>query len=502
MIGLAGTFAHRAQPSARIDEFFDVNFGAYPSVLYFGWAYLWALLRVSADVAFSIFIALFCIAAPPVALLCLLRALGRPRYLALLAFPIGYHQQIWFGFLGSSASVAGLVFALAFAIDAAYRPRLGNHLALACAVLFLAMAHPFSLALAFLVLLPFLVWPPGRSVSPERGRVATTALRLACFVPALVFLTPWLAGFIGRSVGSANTNPAHTPFVARALHEFALDRPRPHFDGSLFVNWLGNGYQSHQDELIPGVALLVLVSFVLLGARPEQSKRRVTVACPADAGLSHAWIWLAWAVAVLAAGFLLLPQQVFWPERWWGVRVRCVVPLFLVLVATIRPTPRGLPAWLVAPSVAAALMFAGYLTWDFRAYWHNQVLSGFREAIAAVPPGQSLLSLTVFPEPHYTVGHPYLAQHYVAWQGGRAVPYQMGHPGSYWVTQKLPPPAPPWGDPALFVWAEHGAGYDYFLVELPVTGTSNDPLHALAAQAAGPVTLVKAAGQWRVYRRK
>src|SRR5207247_464461 len=126
--------------------------GAYPSIGYFGWALLAAKLHVPIDLAFSVFIALFCLAGPPLALWRVLRAFGKPRALALLALPVGYHFQIWYGFIGSAAAITGLLLALAFARELVDRPRVGNHLGLAAATLFVALCHPFTLALTVAVL--------------------------------------------------------------------------------------------------------------------------------------------------------------------------------------------------------------------------------------------------------------------------------------------------------------------------------------------------------------
>jgi hypothetical protein len=168
-------------------------------------------------------------------------------------------------------------------------------------------------------------------------------------------------------------------------------------------------------------------------------------------------------------------------------------------VVCVRPARRGLPWWALAPSALAAALFAGYVTRDFQTHWKGRVLPGFREAVAAIPPGQSLLFMPVLPDAHYTRGHPYLGQYYVVWTGGRATPYLGGHPGSYWVTMKPAPVAPDWGNPAQFVWSVHGPGYDYFLVERPAGGEGRDPLAALPR---GAVTLVSSGGAWRLYRRE
>jgi hypothetical protein len=64
---------------------------------------------------------------------------------------------------------------------------------------------------------------------------------------------------------------------------------------------------------------------------------------------------------------------------------------------------------------------------------------------------------------------------------------------------KPPPQSPPWGDTKQFAWEEHALGYDYFLVELPLSGPSYDPLQSVAK---GSVSLISNRGQWRLYRRE
>ena len=121
--------------AARVRELYDIDIRAYPSSLYFGWAYLAGVVGVPMDVAFSLFTALFSLLGPLLATLLLLSAFGRPLHLALLVLPVSYHHQVWFGFLGSSAAITGILLALAFARRVIDRPSVGNHLGLAGALL-------------------------------------------------------------------------------------------------------------------------------------------------------------------------------------------------------------------------------------------------------------------------------------------------------------------------------------------------------------------------------
>jgi hypothetical protein len=485
IVGLGGALARLDDPEARIPAFYDVDIRPYPSVLYFGWAYLAGKLGLSVETAFSLFMALFSIAGPALGLLLLLRAFGRPPYLALLAFPVSYHHQVWFGFLGSSASITGMLLALAFGKRVVDRARPGDHLALAAALLLVATAHPFPMALTCALLAPLLLWPSPGCQMGSGAFFARAGLRAACFLPALLFLGGWVGSFFGGNAGGV-------PVLARIRREVRLRVPSPLEDAGLFLRWLGDGYTTRWDELVPGVALLTLVAFLLVGARPAVAKAAEPTA--KDRG----WIWLAWAALVLGLGYLLLPMKLMWPNEWWGVRVRCVAPLFLVLVALVRPRPRGLPSWALAPALALGLLFAGYVAYDFRTHWRGRVLDGFDQALAAIPPGQSVLAFPVLPDRRYNEAHPYLVQHYVARKGGRALPHLRGHPGSYWITMKEPPPAPPWGDPRQFVWQEHAAGWDYFLLQIPVDGPAPDPF---VDAPAGAVRRVSARGQWVVYRK-
>lgn len=491
IIGLGGALAHLDQPEARIREFYDLDIRAYPSVLYFGWAYLAGRAGVPVEIAMSVFLGLFAIAGPPLALLLLLRAYGRPRQLALLAFPVSYHHQIWFGFLGSAASVTGLLLAMAFArrvLDPADRRRqVLDHLGLAGAIALVAMAHPFPLALTLVVIAPLLLRPLVGVVG-WRAQAGRIGLRLACMVPALLFLRGWVAGFFGGNAGGV-------PVLERVRREVRLRTPSPLEDARLFLEWLGNGYRVAWDELVPGLALATVAALLALGTRPERAS---AVPEGTPAARDRTWLALAWAALVLALGYLLLPLKLMWPNQWWGVRVRCVLPLFLVLVALPRPRARGLPAWVVGPAFTVAVLFAGYVAYDLRTHFRSRVLAGFDQALAAIPPGASVLAFPVMPDAHYTEGHPYLVQHYTARKGGRAVPFLRGHPGSYWITMKEPPASPPWGDPRLFDWDMHAAGWDYFLVQVPVGQPPPEPLRHAPPGAVGTVSET---GQWILYRK-
>jgi hypothetical protein len=485
IVGLGGALALRNDPTAAVRAFYDLDIRAYPSALYFGWAYLAGAVGLSVETAFGAFTAIFCIAALPLATWLLLRAFHRPQALALLVFPVSYHHQIWYGFLGSSAAIAGMILALAFARRIFDRPSWGNHLGLAATLLYVAAAHPFPLALTLAVVAPLLLWPPPDVTDRKRAALLIGA-RLATLVPTVLFLGNWAAGFFGRP--SAGRSLLTTVRTSLAINTPALD------DAGQYLDWLGNGYQSAWDTLVPGLSLATVALLLALGVCPREA------AAPASpsptASDRRDWIVLGWAAAFLLAGYLFMPMKLVWPELWWGVRVRCVVPSYLVLLALVRPRRRGLPPWAVIPAFAGALGFFAFVTVDFAHHFRGRALAGFDQALAAIPRGQSVLGFPVRPDPHYTLPHPYLVQHVVARKGGRAVPHLRGHAGSYWITMKPPPDSPPWGDPLLFEWPAH-AHFDYFLVEQPLTGP---PVEPMRAAPPGAVRRIIQQGQFEVWQ--
>jgi hypothetical protein len=485
IVGLGGALALRDDPAARVPELYDIDIRAYPSSLYFGWAYVAGVLGVPMDIAFSVFTAVFSLWGPLLATLLLLSAFGRPLHLALLVLPVAYHHQIWFGFLGSSAAVTGIILAVTFARRIIDRPSLGNHLGLAGAVLFVAAAHPFPLALTLVALAPLLFWP---------ARPLAIAARAATLLPTAVFLLGWARGFFGGRSGEVSV-------LRRALAELPLQSPS-WSDAPRFVEWLGNGYKTGWDELAPLLALVTVALLIALGTRPPAANAPASPNTDAILPRYHrllSFVGPGWPVLIFACGYLFFPMKIVWPEFWWGVRVRCVIPLYLLLLALPRVRSRGLPAWTVAPAAAAGLALLGYIGYDFATHWRGRCLQGFDQAIAAIPPGQSVLAFPALPDPHYTRGHPYLAQTYVARKGGRVVPYLGGHPGSYWITLKPPPPSPPWGDPAAFVWEQHASGWDYFLLERPV-GAPPPPDPMLLAPP-GAVRVAFAGERWILWSR-
>ena len=477
--GLGGALAHLDDPQARVRELYDLDVRLYPSVLYFGWAAAAGKLGVSTEVAFSVFTALFSLLGPPLAMLALLRAFRRPLWLALLVFPVSYHHQIWFGFLGSSAAITGLVLALACAKRALDEPRWTNHLGLAAAVLLVAMAHPFPLALTLAVIAPLVLWPPA---GPDwRRRIGLVALRVACLVPTALFLRGWFASFF---VGGAG---GHESVFSRARRELRFKRPGLLEDAQIFLRWLGDGYQGGWDELVPGLALATLLVLLVVGVRGE-------AAAPAPRE-DRGWRFLA-------------------GRRWCSRSATCSADAADVaagLVGRARPlrgaalprAPRAAPPAVARPAALGAragLRGGGHLRGLHhvrparllearRARWlrggdrrdpagevGGRVHAGPRRALRAAAP----LHRPALRRPQ---GRP-----------GRPVPARP--PRLLLADDEGVRPFE--GDARQFVWERHAEGYDYFLQELPMKSAAADPFKSAPPGAVG---VVQAKGRWVVYKR-
>ena len=485
---LLGALLRRGDPAARIDQYFTFNVHPSPNALY--WAVGWLLAQVmSVEAATNVYIGLFCIVALPVSLLLAVRALGKDPTLSLLALPIVYHRCVWYGFMGSVPAVALLLLVLAFASRAFARPRASwCDAALAGTLLALATAHAFLYVVALGITLLWAVL--------ARGLPSAWWRRWLAPLPSLAYLGPWLYASFARR--GADGGGGLLPFLAH------LWRKRQPFRTYL-VNvheWFINGYAGPVDEAVAVVFALTLAVLLVRGLRPSGSTAPSRSAPPA----TEPPLWrarIAVSAALLGGGYFLLPMSISVPFEWWAVNVRLLVPCVLVLVLLVPTRARGLPRVALLPVAAVAVFYGAYLTHDFHTWWMGGELQGFRESIAAIPPGQRVQAL--YPpfenERHYShFPMAYIVDHYVIDRGGTASPIMSGHPKELWAHWIPPGPGPGWGMARAFRWRAHARFWDYFLVKQPAPG--NGPTIAPFADAPpGEVTRVFEQGLWSVWKR-
>lgn len=505
--GLLGAWLHRANPAARIEEYFKFNVHAAPNVLY--WAVGWALTRVaSVTTATNIYIGLFCVAALPLTLLFALRSFGKDPVLSLVAFPVVYHRCLWFGFMGSVPAVSLLILAIALANRSFQRSRPSwNDVALAGTLFLLAAAHAFLFVVSAAIVALWAAFAHGKG-SPlwRRGVV---------FLPSLAYLGPWLATtFLWGGTHAGQRRFGVLPMVA---HLWNQRQPFGTYVANI-RNWLIEGYRSPLDDVVAGIFAATLASLLLFGIRGQGSASTILATpfrderYPATSRQASRTKWLGWlwtrrlgvTAGLLAGGYFLLPMSISVPFGWWAVNVRLLVPTCLVLLLAIRSRARGLPRAIVLPAAIAAIAYGGYLTYDFRTWWMRVELDGLPEAIAAIPAGKRVHAL--YPRfederhySHFPMG--YIVDYYVVDRGGTASPIMSGHPNEMWIRWVRQGPGPAWGMAHLFRWADHSPGWDYFLVKQPAP-RNGSMIKPFADAPPGSVQCVFERGLWSVWRRE
>lgn len=500
--GLIGAWAHRHDAASRVTSYFDFNVHAGPNVFFYAVTMpLSAFLP--ATVATNLFVAIFCVAALPCALLFALRAFDKEPTLALLAFPITYHRCLWYGFAGSVAAVPILLLVLGLANQTFVAQRWGwRDGALAVALVLLAASHAFLFLFTAALVVVWAILAVGQPGAWWR--------RGAVVIPSLVYLGPFLGALLTRGAPGGSGGMLHEIWARR--RPFSAYLADAH-------DWFLNGYASAVDEWLAGLFVLTLVALLIrgirsAGARPSSPPVGVEAGADPAAGRLARWrsrLWRARVplafVAAVAGYFLLpmtlpLPTQDHRPRDWWAVNVRLLIPAVLLAVASTRTSRRGLPRWSVLPVVAAGMLYAGYLTYDFHTWWARTELDGFRQALDAVPEGQRLLPL--YPpfedERHYShfpMG--YLADYYVAERGGTTAPILAEMPEEFWIIWKPIGPGPAWGMARSFVWSRHARDWDYFLVKQPAPG-NGPPTRVFADAPPAAVTKIFERGLWSVWR--
>ena len=479
-MGLAGALAHWDDAAALIPAYFERDIRLIPGVLFEAFTFaLHPLLGVPA--ATNLFIALFCVAGVPLALLYALRVFRCDPRLCLLAFPFLYHRCIWYGFVNFAASVPLLLLSLGLLEQCLEDGRAGalkrrRFVALALTAFLTVAAHAFGAMVLFgLGLLLILLSIP---------RLSTLGAVLASLAPALAYLLRWLR--TGTHTGSPSGLVAQITGSLRPIGG-SLD---------LFYQWTINGLGNDVDQyvFIAGAAGLAASLAFAIAHRARHKEKS-----PFPLRLRAKPVVLLSATLIM---FLLLPMELQTPY-WWAVAVR-LVPLAWLLAALALPeASRRTPAWALAPALAAGIFYGGYLAYDFRAWFRNVEMAGLNQVVDAIPKGARVHALwPPFDHEKHYAHYPiaFAANYYVVRRGGIVSPMMDGTK-DVWILPRPLPPRAPWGMGRAFSWAAYGRYWDYFLVKLPPPGLP--PIRPVFRDAPpGSVTLVAKSGLWSVYKRE
>ncbi|HEY4184208.1 MAG TPA: hypothetical protein VGP07_04030 [Polyangia bacterium] len=465
----------RAAPATHVAELWDLKLRLVPNSLHYGFVYVCSFV-MSIELASRLFVALFCVAALPLAAVFLLRTFGRDWRLAVLIVPLAWNRCLWYGFIDFCAALPLALVALALVERELERPSAKLTLAIALTFLVLPFAHFFVMGLTGLLAVTLLLLR-ARERPPSRLLRAALPLLAGPLVMASWFLHS-LRG--GPRPSSATPGP---------LAHLWASRPRAADYGALLHHWFMDGYTGAIDDVL---ALVMIATLALLTI----DARRATPPVGLSPRARVAPLVLA---AVLVALYLLLPFEIRTPFDWWAMNVRVLPLLFVALVVALPPgtlAARGRLA--LIPVTIATAAFLGYVAVDvhrtFNGPWG---MAGFAEVIAHAPAGARVLGLyTDYRQrPHYAHYPFYYASSYsVVEHGGMAAP-RSAIPQS-WTDLRRIPEFPPGGDAALFRFPRHAPGFSHFLVRTceDDAGCVPDPL-----RGSPDVRLLSESGKWRLY---
>jgi hypothetical protein len=490
--GLVAVLANH-DPAARHAEYYSIDVRLLPTVLY--QAVLWQLQRIlPLPVASHLFVALFWILALPAALLTALRLLSRDLRLVLLCLPLLYLHATFLGLMNFVAAVPPVLVGVALlsrALDPDGPERLSWRTVGLLALLTLLIAFTHAFVLQYFMGLVVILLVLGQVARWRPRVIVQVGLAIA---PTALFVGRWTRGTLGTS-----TLDILIDQTWNGTHSLR------HSAGLLY-RWTVDNFRGHAGDLVL-IGLSASVLGALVWAVTTRRRLQGTWWSTAEPRDLRARLWELRFVVLLAATavlFYLLPFVVVRPFYWWGVSIRMVPFLWLLGILCIPKAPRPVPALVLAPAVLAGVLAGAVLTHNLITWYTPVETAGLEQAVDDIPPGQRVLTLygDLGADPRYM--HPtlfYAGAVYVARRGGLALPMIMGSGrDNLWAKPKVSPPHPPGGLARLFRWAEHGAGWDYFLVKDSPPGMA--PRAPLFADApAGAVEKVSQHGLWGVYRR-
>jgi len=422
------------------------------------------------------------IAGIPLSLLALLRALGRSRWLALLACPLAFTDNFYWGLISFVSSLPLTFLTLAFFVRSLETP-VGTRrsrlalFALALSLLGLQLTHAAGMIFPAVALPLLLLTTP--SDRPRRIRT------LAALVPGVAVFLAWLLSGVnrGRQFGKPGEPwKAAAPLFNKENFVFTGLEERV----GKFVELLSNGFWSYADRpaiyVLAAVAVLAVV-FALV--RPQQlSMSRIARLRP------------ALLCALAAAFYFFLPTDITGYMYQIHPRYAQVAAL---LAIPVLPFPLGRLTQVWAGLAAALALYSGV---NLSVLFHrfDTEAEAFELVAQKLPKHARILHLVVAKGSRHATHAVYL--HYPALAAMRVsgVPsFSLATDPSFPVGYRegAQPPAPPWEwRPETFSWKDHAIWYDHFLAR------GDFPPERLFGPHAGEVELVSSVDTWRLYRRR
>lgn len=497
-----------SEPELGFQKFFELAPGdtQYLTVYYATHA-LAHLLDVRAALAVVLGVSL---AALPLAIGALSRALGRSAAIGALVLPLLYGAQTVLGFINFMAALPLALVALALCVQQRHAPSRARPwtIALVLGVCFYTHVVPFALAVAGAGLIA-LEWPRAGAIIPALRRMAA---RLAPLLGAGLLALPWLfTSPAGRAVLAA-AGLVREAEGARPMY------PEPRRAWDELPLWLNDVWTGEWDRRVLHAWVALALTWAVLGvvgavlakrpptkleassaeASDHEAERRGDRSgahghgSSAEAQPRH----LVWRLAVLplacVAGYFYAPESYGWI---WPINTRFALLAIVLALPLIGAPPRHLVHVLGLAASALAIYSLVQVGKAFLRF--EGELGDIDAAVEQIPPGEKVAGL-IWSRHSRVVGFaPYLhsVAYYQAARGGAVMFTFADFPQSpfHFVEDERPPRVPP-----RWEWTPERVAPDRDLDWYDWILTRGGPQRLRRARE---FERVFESGPWRVWRR-
>ena len=476
---LINVMGHLDDPNTLYPEIFKPRGQITP---YLGYYYaVWLLAKlVGLFAANQLFLTLVAVLTP-VSLAVLLEALGRNPWLSLLACPLFYGDNFYWGFINFCAALPLLFFAMALFVNTLTLPpdpKYRREILLGLLVVSVQLMHIQAFFFAAIALPLLLAMTPSDKL--RRLRAAGAAL------PGALIFAIYSIGRLGDKPDVAPGAPWHAwgPILSKQNLSF----------NTVEKNWaqlpelLANGFKDNADRPVVtwlvAAALLTIVASLI--SKPKEAPGATWPARLRGVALA----------ALALVMFLYLPFDIRGYIYYLNFRFAELFAL-LVIVALPFPGTQGLRLAVVAASVSIAVVYGMTLASHFHDFDRE---ANAIDAITHAVPQKAKIAALSFDTNSAIALHPvylHIASYPALERGGITSFSFASTPHSPLAYQRNPPPAPAseWYADG-FDYRTYGAYYDVFLVRGKVPAQrvfhGDDSQYSIAAQS-GAFTLYRRA---------
>jgi hypothetical protein len=458
-------------------SFYAADYVAKPGLTYVTFYYTVRALAplVGLENAFRLWLTLV-LAGIPISVAFLLKALGRSPWLALLAIPVIYTDNYYWGLISFISSLPFTFLTMAFFVRVLEEspPRRSSWIVLALSLLLLQLTHAAGMIFPALALPLLLVTTPSNRQRRVRALLGIT--------PGVVLFLAWLVAGVhqGRRMGKPGEPwTASAPLLDARNFVFA---PLGHKLAE-FWNLLADGFWTWADR--PPIQLWAVLMGLALVAGLVWGKRQ-----PLSVAAVRPHLLLALALAC----FFLLPSDITGYMYQIYPRYAQVAALLAIGVISL---PTRLTALFVPAAGALAIYSGGLLATLFHRF--DVEAERFEPVAAAIAPHSRIMHLVTETSSRVATHAVYL--HYAAlaaMERDGMSSFSLAIDPSFPVGYRhgLPPASPSEWQPTQFTWDEQARHYDYFLLH----GGGASP--ALFGAHAGDVELVKQVDRWTLFHKR